>query len=77
MTDRENKKIDPANDMSENVKRDPNRDLSEVPSSFHPGNQAWKGRNVEQDRRNDPDLEGAGVTPRPDTSKKQKQNQKR
>jgi hypothetical protein len=73
MTDRENKKIDPDNDMPENIKRDSNRDLREVPSSFNPGNQAGKGRNVEQDRMNDPE-EGAGVTPRPDTPKKQKQD---
>ena len=77
MNDRENKKIDPDNDMPENIKRDPNRDLSEVPSGFNPGNQAGKGRNVEQDRMNDPDQEGAGVTPRPDTSQKEKQDRRR
>ena len=77
MTGREHKKIDPDNNMPENIKRDPNRDLSDVPSSFNPGNQAGKGRNVEQDRMNDPDLEGAGVTPRPATPRKQKQKHKR
>jgi hypothetical protein len=77
MTDQKNKNIDPDNDMPENIKRDPNRDLSDVPSSFNPGNQAGKGRNVEQDRMNDPDQEGAGVTPRPDTPSKQKENNKR
>ena len=68
MTDRDqDKKIDPENDMPENIKRDPNRDLSHVPSSFNPGNQAGKGRDVEQDRVNDPDQDRAGVTPRPDS----------
>ena len=51
MTDRDqSKKIDPDNDMPENIKRDPNRDLSHVPGSFNPGNQAGKGRDVEQDK---------------------------
>jgi hypothetical protein len=55
MTDRDqNKKIDPDNDMPENIKQDPNRDLSHVPGSFNPGNQAGKGRDVEQERVNDP-----------------------
>jgi hypothetical protein len=51
MTDRDqSKKIDPDNDMPENIKRDPNRDLSHVPGSFNPGNQAGKGPDVEKDR---------------------------
>jgi hypothetical protein len=46
MTDREPKKIDPENDMPDNIKRDPKRDLGSVPSSFNPGNQAGKGRDA-------------------------------
>jgi hypothetical protein len=46
----QSKKIDPDNDMPENIKRDPDRDLSHVPGSFNPGNQAGKGRDVEQDK---------------------------
>jgi hypothetical protein len=72
MTDREHRKIDPDNNMPENIKQDPNRDLSDVPSSFNPGNQAGKGRDVEPDRMNDPDREGAGITPRRDSLKKHK-----
>ena len=50
MTDRDqNTKIDPKNDMPENIKRDSNRDLRHVPSSFNPGNQAGKGSDVERD----------------------------
>jgi hypothetical protein len=56
MTDRDQtKKSDPDNDMPENIKRDPNRDLSHVPGSFNPGNQAGKGRDVEEDRTRQPD----------------------
>ncbi len=46
----ENKKIDKDNDMPENIKRDPNRDLSHVPGSYNPGNQAGKGGDDEEDR---------------------------
>ena len=38
-----NKEPPPANDMPDNIKRDPDRDLSEVPGDFNPGNQAGKG----------------------------------
>ncbi len=51
MTERDpSKKIDPDNNMPENIKRDPNRDLSHVPGSFNPGNQAGKGPDVGNDR---------------------------
>lgn len=51
MTNRDqSKKIDPDNDMPENIKQDSNRDLGHVPGSFNPGNQAGKGRDVEQDK---------------------------
>jgi hypothetical protein len=51
MTDRDrNTKIDPDNDMPENIKRDLNRDLSHVPGSFNPGNQAGKGPDVEEEK---------------------------
>lgn len=78
MTDRDqSKKIDPDNDMPENIKRDPNRDLSHVPGSFNPGNQAGKGRDVEQDRTRQPDEEGDGVKPRQENPETQKQKQNR
>ncbi len=38
-----NKERPSANDMPSNIKRDPDRDLSEVPGSYNPGNQAGKG----------------------------------
>jgi hypothetical protein len=51
MTNRDqSKKIDKDNDMPENIKRDPNRDLSQVPGSYNPGNQAGKGGDDEEDR---------------------------
>ncbi len=63
MTDRDqSKKIDPDNDMPENIKRDPNRDLSHVPGSFNPGNQAGKGRDVEEDKTRHPDDRVKDVT---------------
>ena len=53
MTVEQPKKIDPNNDMPENIKRDPKRDLSSVPSSFNLGNQAGKGRDAPQQGRDD------------------------
>ena len=46
-------KIDPTNNMPENIKRDANRDLRHVPGSYNPGNQAGKGRDVEEDGTGD------------------------
>lgn len=49
MTDHdESKKIDKDNDMPENIKHVPNRDLSHVPGSYNPGNQAGKGGDEEE-----------------------------
>lgn len=45
------KKIDPDNKMPEHIKRDPDRDMSDVPGSYNPGNQAGKGGDPE---KNDP-----------------------
>ncbi len=62
MTERDqSKKIDPNNDMPENIKRDPNRDLSHVPGSFNPGNQAGKGPDVGTDRNRRADAPPPGV----------------
>ena len=44
-----NKELPPANDMLNNIKRDPDRDLSEVPGSYNPGNQAGKGSDFGDD----------------------------
>ena len=33
----------PAEDMPNTIKRDPDRDLRDVPGSYNPGNQAGKG----------------------------------
>ena len=65
MTDREPKKIDPDNDMPENIKRDPKRDLGSVPSSFNPGNQAGKGRDApQQDQDLPPPQQQAEMNPK-------------
>lgn len=56
MTDRDHKKrIDPDNDMPDNIRRNANRDLHNVPGSYNPGNQAGKGPDVEEEKKRQPD----------------------
>ncbi len=59
-------KIDPDNKMPEHIKQDPERDLSDVPGSYNPGNQAGKGGDVEQEK-----IDSMTVTPKPERRPKE------
>ena len=49
-----NKEPPPANDMPNNIKRDPDRDLTDVPGNYNPGNQAGKGSDQGDDTQEPP-----------------------
>ena len=59
-----NKDPPPAHDMPSNIKHDPDRDLSEVPGSYNPGNQAGKGSDFGDDSKQEPSCK-----PEPDRHK--------
>ena len=59
-----NKERPPPNDTPNNIKRDPDRDLSEVPGSYNPGNQVGKGSDFGDDSTREPPCK-----PGPDTHK--------
>jgi hypothetical protein len=49
-----------ADKTRENLDKDPNRDMSHVPGTFNPGNQAGKGAEEGEERASD---KGAGTKP--------------